>query len=498
VACWPALWKWRRTSKPVNWAQSNRVRNADGCVRSSTKSDRSRYEAAVRLNTTNRRRTARPAAGIFFPQRPLLKLGTHAYSPSILNKIVQAAGQVKSYQMASTVLDVVGEIPISGRHVNRLTEEIGKELQEKRDRETEDYVHHRREEPTAAAPQLVVIALDGGRVMTRVSGQGTGVHGKQWKEDKVACLLTLEGKTFAEDPHPQPPRCFLDAPEVDKLVRDIQAQHGPREENELPQLAELSLGKEKPLPTHASSSSTEPATPAEKTWPPKRTKNARSCVATMQDCEEFGKMVAAEAYRRNFQAAPCGALLGDGSAWIWRQQEKWFRDLTPVVDFVHALTYLYVTATVLASSVTERWQLYVTWMTLCWQGRVRMVIEDLEGRLARLEPYTGTGKLPPTDPREVLRRTLTYLKNNEPRMNYSENRKQGLPVTSSMVESLIKEVNYRVKGTEKFWDNPEGAEAILQVRAAVLSDDNRLANYIASRPGSAFRRHATREYAQAA
>ena len=47
-------------------------------------------------------------------------------------------------------------------------------------------------------------------------------------------------------------------------------------------------------------------------------------------------------------------------------------------------------------------------------------------------------------------------------MRYPEYRKQGMPVTSSMVESLIKEVNYRVQGTEKFWDNPEGAEAILQ------------------------------------
>lgn len=415
-----------------------------------------------------------------------------------MNKIVQAAGQVKSYQMAAKMLDVVGEIPISGRHVNRLTEEIGTELKEKRDRETEDYVHHRRREPTQPAPALVAIALDGGRVMTRESGQGTGVHGKGWKEDKVACLLTLEGKTFAEDPHPQPPRCFLDAPEVDKLVREIQAHHGTREENELPQLAELSLGKDKPPSTATPISSTEQADPDEKTWPPKRTKNARSCVATMQGCAEFGKMVAAEAHRRNFQAAPRGALLGDGSAWIWRQQEKWFRELTPIVDFVHALTYLYVTATVLASSVTERWQLYVTWMTLCWQGRVHEVIKDLEARLERLQPFTGTGKLSPTDPREVLRRTLTYLKNNEPRMNYSEYRKQGLPVSSSMVESLIKEINYRVKGTEKFWDDPEGAEAILQVRAALLSDDERLADYIASRPGSAFRRHSTREFTQAA
>ena len=83
-------------------------------------------------------------------------------------------------------------------------------------------------------------------------------------------------------------------------------------------------------------------------------------------------------------------------------------------------------------------------------------------------------------------------------MNYADYRRQGLPVTSSAVESLIKEFNYRVKGTEKFWDNPEGAEAILQVRAAVLSDDDRLATYIQARPGSAFRRRRKPAIGQAA
>ena len=80
-------------------------------------------------------------------------------------------------------------------------------------------------------------------------------------------------------------------------------------------------------------------------------------------------------------------------------------------------------------------------MTLCWQGRVRVVIEDREARLERLPPFEGAGKPPPTDPHEVLRRTLTYLKNNELRMNYPDYRKQGLPVSSSMVESLIEEIN---------------------------------------------------------
>jgi hypothetical protein len=415
-----------------------------------------------------------------------------------LNKIVQAAGQVKSHRVAAKVLGVIGGIAISGRHVNRLTEEIGAELAAERDRQTEDYVHHRRVKPRAAAAQRVAIALDGGRLMTRESGQGPGVHGEGWKEDKVACLLTLEGQTSADDPHPQPPRCFLDAPAVDKLVREIQANHGRREENELPQLAELSLGKEKPPTPTAAEAAPPPAATTEKVWPPKRLEKARTCVATMADCNEFGKMVAAEAYRRNFQAASSGALLGDGSAWIWNLHAKWFRDLTPIVDFVHALTYLYVTATVLASSVSERWQRYVAWMTLLWQGRVGEVIKDFEARLQRLPAFPDEGQLPPTDPREVLRRTLTYLKHNETRMKYPHYRKQGLPVSSSMVESLIKEINYRVKGTEKFWDHPEGAEAILQVRAALLSDDDRLADHMASRPGSPFRRYTSTELAQAA
>jgi hypothetical protein len=460
------------------------------------------------FNTKNRSATARPVAGIFFPQRLLLKLDTHGYSPTILHKIVHVAGQVKSHKAAADVLEVAANLPISSRHVNRLTEEIGKELEQQRDQRTEDYVHHRREAPKVAAPEVVAIGLDGGRVMTRAPGQGVGVHEKGWKEDKVACLLTLKGQTFAEDPHPEPPKCFLNAPEVDQLVREIQAHHGPRHENELPQLAELSLGKQAvPDPGKSATAQAEPAKAKaaarrERLWPPQRTKKARTCVATMADCEAFGKMVAAEAYQRNFQAAQRGALLGDGSAWIWHQHARWFSWLTPVADFVHPLTYLYVTATVLAGNVPQRWEWYVQWMTLCWQGRVREVIEDLETRLGQLEPYGGSGRPPPTDAREVLRRTLTYLQNNESRMNYPAYRQQGLPVTSSMVESLIKEVNYRVKGTEKFWNRAEksgerrGAEGILQVRGAVLSDDDRLARHIENRPGSPFRRHMPRKVAK--
>jgi len=95
-----------------------------------------------------------------------------------------------------------------------------------------------------------------------------------------------------------------------------------------------------------------------------------------------------------------------------------------------------------------------------------------------------------TDPRVVLSRVRGYLRNNADRMRYPEYRRAGLPVTSSWVESLIKEVNYRVKGTEKFW-NEQGAESVLAVRAAALCNDDRLAKHLAARPGCPFQRRTT-------
>lgn len=440
--------------------------------------------------------TARRAAGLFSPQRPALKIDARGYSPTVLFRILSAAAEVKSHDKAARLLGVLCDLPVSGRHVNRIARDVGAEMAAARDSATEDFVHHRRQGPTAPPPEVAVIGLDGGRVMTRAPGQGKGVHGQAWKEDKVACLLTMQGPTFPDDPHPQPPRCFLDAPRVDAMVREIQANHGTRQENELPQLEELSPGKTALLA--AAPAAGDEAAADKPAWPPRRVAEGRSCVATMQGCQAFGKMVAAEAYRRNFHAAARGALLADGGAWIWAQHERWFGYLTPIAGFVHPLTYLYVTATALSADVSSRWRTYVGWMTQCWQGQVTEVIADMKARLARFEPHTGPGKLPASDPREALRRTIGYLSNNRERMNYPEYRKQGLPVTSSLVESLVKEVNYRVKGTEKFWDNPQGAEAILQLRAAVLSDDGRLRNYVENRLGSAIRRRVPAEAGQAA
>ena len=129
-----------------------------------------------------------------------------------------------------------------------------------------------------------------------------------------------------------------------------------------------------------------------------------------------------------------------------------------------------------------------------WQGKVDQVIRELRSHQMRIG-------LPPEDVveedhREVLRHVIGYLENNRSGMLYNNYRRQGLPTTSTWMESAVKEMNHRIKGTEMFWNNPAGAEAILQIRSAALSDDDRLVRLLTKRPGrSTIRRNSVLEHA---
>jgi hypothetical protein len=79
---------------------------------------------------------------------------------------------------------------------------------------------------------------------------------------------------------------------------------------------------------------------------------------------------------------------------------------------------------------------------------------------------------------------LSYLQNQKERMRYASYRQQGLPITSSHIESTIKQINQRVKGSEKFWSEC-GAEAILQLRADTLSETAPLAGFWQRRQATA-------------
>jgi hypothetical protein len=213
----------------------------------------------------------------------------------------------------------------------------------------------------------------------------------------------------------------------------------------------------------------------------------RTVVSSMQTSRDFGRQMAREAKQRRFFEALAKAFLGDGLPWNWTIWKEHFRDFTPILDFIHPLSYLFLVAkTVHAPSAEDAWSQYLTWMRGCWRGEVGQVIEELQAWQRKLgEPPPKSSE---TDPRKIVATTVNYLLNNRHRMDYPTYRQAGLPVTTAWMESLVKEINYRVKGTEMFWNDPDGTEAILQVRAAALSDDDRLSKHLHTRLGCPFTR----------
>ena len=69
-------------------------------------------------------------------------------------------------------------------------------------------------------------------------------------------------------------------------------------------------------------------------------------------------------------------------------------------------------------------------------------------------------------------------------MQYDEYRRRGLPIMTSAVESAIKMIDRRVKGSEEFWSQP-GAEAILQLRADDLSETDTMSRFWMERENQA-------------
>lgn len=374
-----------------------------------------------------------------------------------------------SAQCAATALATAANVSISGRHVQRLVQEVGGNLARWRDEQAVQQRRRQLSPRVAEAPPVAVVEVDGGRLGTREPGVGPGVQQPQAKEDKIAFLLSMRSATHTTDPQPEPPAGFRDHGRVARLVRQIKAQSSP------PAAPPAAPAVDEPV---------ESAAQATRRERPERLH--RTCVASMYTSEKFGPLVAAEAQARGFFDAPRQAFVGDGQQYNWSIQRAYFPHFVGIADFLHVLCYLYPAAWAVHAEDEARWQQYVTWMTACWQGQVTEVLAELrcwQDRLGRAPPDAAA-----LDPRQLVQETVTYLSNNATRMDYPRYRREGLPVTSSWVESLVGEFNARVKGWGKWWNRGLGAEAILQVRAAVLSDDNRLQHYF-DRPGNPYRRH---------
>lgn len=396
--------------------------------------------------------TARDVAGLFSPNRPSQGLTHRSYSPKLTEVLVAAAAVAPFDQAVRLVHKLLG-VRISARHLQNLASEVGTEMARARDERTSKFRNLPLNAPRRQAEPpipLACVMVDGGRMRTREAGSSPGVHDPRWRETKTAVLLRMTDAGTGDDPHPELPQCFA-----------------------TPMTA---CGKTPDEPSKKSTrSSPKPETEPRPRWSPEPL--LKTGLASLADSDTFGWMVAAEAEQRGFHAATKGAFVADGQSYNWAIQRRHFPNCTPVLDFMHAAEHLYEAASALSDSGLGR-----TWTEACWKGKVDAVIAEMRQRLAKAER--------PPEPAEapdhvwcVLDRTIGYLESNLSRMRYPDYRKAGLPLTSSPVESWIKQLNQRVKGSEKFWEDGRRGEAILQLRAAWQSEDESLDKHLRERAG---------------
>ena len=398
--------------------------------------------------------------------REALGFDARELTPGVIRKITVLGAETRSFKRAAIALQEA-DVNVSAKTVERVMHDVGEELAERRD------IPLGRDGTLAQSPgnvpDLAVVECDGGRIRCRQPDRGPGVHfeGKGWRETKNACLVRGERKTFDEDPQPDPPACFLDPKHVAQIA-----------ETEALSVASLS-----PQETQSDSAEDERPSPEPRNKGyPKRL--VRTVLASMACSKDFGTQMKREAKQRRFFEANAKAFLGDGLPWNWSIWKKHFPGFVPILDFIHVLSYLFVAAKAVHDSPQDGWDQYQVWMCDCWRGEVDQVLEELAGWQMRLGETPADAEQ--NDHREILRTTIRYLTNNQGRMNYAQYRQAGLPVTTAWMESLVKEMNYRIKGTEMFWNDPAGAEAILQIRAAALCDDERLITHLQTRLGSPF------------
>jgi hypothetical protein len=398
-------------------------------------------------------------------------------TPGLKRQVTIINGETRSFKRASIVMARANGLQVSPNTIERICQDVGDDLVEAAQSQWQSVLTGE-----VPIPDLAIVEFDGGRIRTRQPGHGPGIHlsAKGWNETKNAIFVSASSSTSDVDPEPEPAACFLDREHVAKLSEKAQIKE--------------KQGADDSLPDEQDRDESKRDGQGDSPHNPKRI--LRTVLSSMKNSKEFGQQMSREAQRRRFHEASRKAYVADGLTCNWSIHKTHFRDYTPILDFVHAVTYLFTAASVCYGHDEAAWHAYCQWMKSTWQGKIDDVLIELREHQVRMGlPDEGASQ---EDPREQLRSVINYLENNRTRMRYDEYRRQGLPTTSAWIESTVKEMNYRIKGTEMFWNNPAGAEAILQIRSATLSEDDRLVRFLTHRPGVATLRRPVTNQNQAA
>lgn len=419
---------------------------------------------------------------------------------------------LKSFRQGDVAIKKLLDISLGHKRLERITERIGAERLVEADQELKAFQSLTLMKKLAGpknvrSPVSAAVMVDGGRYQRCEKNESEdGDRRTHWFEDKAGLCLELGGRRDdvpasrdAIDPCPQVPGFLMNIEQIETLTREIgqkatekavlseadgssiNALHvantdTPIDTTDDGQInlddAETLSDLERIVAAVQQSSRRQAAADSVDDLPMSPKVITRDVVATLENSRHLGAKLAAHAWSLGLFKAKFKAFVGDGSSWIWTIFDKHFRPFKfiAVLDIIHAVTYVYAAA-MAGRTEKDGTRIYHQWVSWLWSGEVSQVITALAKRQSELGVPTDEDG--PTSPRQIVSGALTYLQNQQSRMNYPLYRKLGLPITSSHMESAIKELNFRMKGTEKFWSKP-GGQSVIQLRADNLSDTDPL------------------------
>lgn len=325
-------------------------------------------------------------------------------------------------------------------------ERVGRDLVDRREGEVKAMFKGRPPAPPKNAPDLLVISPDGGRLQDRRRKTG-----ERWCEYKAAVVYraTREGDACTGlrlDPQPAP-----------------HWRYTP------------SCGRVK--------------SPEKKTYSDPAP-DVKTFTATTENIERFPEQVELEARRRGLMEADTVVVIGDGGDLVWRTAKEVCearrarkKRVFEILDVIHASGHLVDAAKAAFEPTPERAQWLNARRGELWAGDAEELIRAIEvkagelgARPERRKPGEAAGDPDEPAPAKVLWNARDYFDEHRERIRYDVFRRHGLPMSSTHVESGIKQMNRRVKGSEKAW-YLEHAEEMLALRCLALSQDDRWDDY---------------------
>ena len=245
-----------------------------------------------------------------FPKDELLDISDTSFSPGV-RRLMAKVGSNDAFNKGSLDLQEFSGINVQAKDVERVSEAIGRGIEEKQQAEMKDYALKHPSPNIEKTIPIIYVECDGTGVPV-TARELDGRKGKQadgsakTREAKLGCVFTQTSTN-----------------ETGKPIRDS---------------------------------------------------NSTSYVGSIESVGFFGKRIEAEAVRRGLWAAETVVFLGDGAKWVWNLADEHFFGAIQIVDFYHASEHLHKVLQYIYDSQQKLNEQEPEWVTMLEEGKIAEII----------------------------------------------------------------------------------------------------------------------------